>query len=52
LIGAEIGFAQTVASGMERKSVIVLDPAESFLLSGRNNLTIDDQTRSRIMIER
>jgi len=43
---------QAITRGVQGKVVIVLDAGEAFFLSGRNDFAINDEARSRIMIER
>src|SRR6185295_18709903 len=51
LIGFEFSFTQTIARGLERKIVIVLDARESFFLRRGDDFAIDNKTSGGIVIE-
>ncbi len=51
-MAVEVGFAQTVANGVERKIMIVLDASESFFLRGGDDLAINNQAGRGVVIER
>ena len=52
LVGGDAGFFKTVTSRMQREIVIVFDASEALFLSSGYNLSVDHETRGRVMIKR
>jgi len=52
LIRAKVGRTEAEIDGLLWETGIVLAAAEAFLFSRRNELTIDDERRCRVVIER
>ncbi len=47
----QVGLVEAIADGFARKSGPVLDPAETLLFRGRDNLAVTNQASGRIAVE-
>src|SRR5580700_2439566 len=52
LIGPQAGFAQAEVDRLLRKAFVMFLPREALFLSGCDDLSIDDQGRGRVVVER